>query len=100
MRKTHPAMYEPLYKRLSSMTGMSEEEVKIFILKYTKVLTNDLHRNGEVYVPYLGKFSLKRLPARTRSVRHFGRNVQYTMIMPAGDVLKFKINREYTKLFK
>lgn len=100
MAKPHPAMYEPLYKRLSSMTGMSEEEVKIFILKFTKVLTSDLHRDGKVYVPYLGKFFLKRLPARTRSVRHFGLNIQHTITMPAGDVLKFKINREYAKMFK
>jgi len=79
---------------------MSKDEIDIFVLKMTKLFTEDLHHTGEVLVPYLGKFYLKRMPPRKRSVVDFGSDQRYTIDIPAQDKLKFEVNKQFRKIFK
>lgn len=100
MSKIYPPSYEKLYTRLSRTTGMSKDEVDLFVLKIVQILEADLHRSGEVILPYLGKFYLKRMPPRKRSVKDFGSDERFTVTIPAQDKLKFKVNKQFRKLFK
>ena len=93
-------MYEKIYTKLSRQTGMSKDEVDIFILKIVNILKIDLHHDGEVILPYLGKFYLKRMPPRKRSVVDFETKQRFTVDIPAQDKLKFTINKAFKKLFR
>jgi len=79
---------------------MGNEEIDMFILRLIKLLKSDLNHNGEVIVPYLGKFYLKRMPPRKRSILDFGSDERYTVEIPAMDKLKFKVNKNFSKLFR
>jgi len=79
---------------------MSKNEVDLFILKMIQVFKQYLNHDGEVIVPYLGKFYLKRMPPRKRSVKDFGSDERYIVKIPAQDKLKFKVNKAFSKLFK
>jgi nucleoid DNA-binding protein len=96
----YPPTYENLYSKLSNSTGMSKDEVDIFILKMIKFLTDNLHRSGETIVPYLGKFKLRRMPPRKRSVKDFDTGKNYMIEVEAQDKLTFQINKEFRKIFK
>ena len=85
---------------MSRTTGMSKDEVDLFILKMIQIFTKDLKHDGEVIVPYLGKFYLKRMPPRKRSVKDFGSDERFTVKIPAQDKLKFTINKAFSKLFR
>ncbi|RLB67640.1 MAG: hypothetical protein DRH08_03165 [Deltaproteobacteria bacterium] len=100
MSKIYPPSYEKLYTRLSRTTGMSKDEVDLFILKIIQILESDLHRSGEVILPYLGKFYLKRMPPRKRSVIDFETKQRFTVDIPAQDKLKFTVNKAFKKLFR
>ena len=100
MAKQYPLSYRSFYDKLSAATGMSNEEADQFLLKIINILANDLHRNGTVYLPYLGRFSLKRMSPMKRSVMDFGKNQRVTIDVPAEDKLKFNINKRFKKLFK
>jgi len=93
-------LYEKLYSQLSSESGMSKDEIDIFILKLIKIITKDLNRTGKAILPYFGVFSLKRMPSRKRVVKDFETGETITINIPAEDKLKFKINKTYSKLFK
>ena len=93
-------MYEKLYNRLSSMTGLSNEEVDLFILNLVKILTNELHRSGKTTLPYMGKFFLKRLPPRKREVKDFVTEERHIIEIPARDMLKFTVNKKFKELFR
>lgn len=100
MAKKYPLTYEKTYMRLSALTGMSAEEVDVFLLKLTKIVTGELNRKGESLIPYLGKFYLKRVPARKRNIKDFVTDERITVKIPAQDKLKFKVNKEFSKLFR
>ncbi len=100
MAKMYPPSYEIFYSKLSQRTGMSNQEIDMFILTMIKVLKADLDMRGEVIMPYLGKFYLKRLPPRKRSVKDFATDERFTIDIPARDKLKFKVNKELKKLFR
>lgn len=99
MSKIYSVTYEELYKRLSTATGMSKNEVDLFILKLIKIINSDLHRTGKAVLPYLGTFTLKRMPPRKRSVKDFETGERSIVKIPAQDKLKFKISKSYSKLF-
>lgn len=86
--------------RLSAYTGMSAEEIDIFMIKLVKVISTQLNRSGESMIPYLGKFYIKRVPPRKRNIVDFSTEKRFTVKIPASDKLKFKINREFSKLFR
>ena len=100
MPKRYSPIYEKTYMRMSAMTGMSTEEIDVFMIKLVKIITNELNRKGESLIPYLGKFYLKRVPARKRSILDFPTEKRLTVKIPASDKLKFKVNREFSKLFR
>ena len=100
MSKIYSITYEKIYARLSTATGMSKNEIDLFLLKFIKIITSDLHRKGECVLPYLGKFTLKRMPPRRRIVKDFATGNRTTINVPAEDKLKFKINKSYSKLFR
>lgn len=100
MSKLYPPKHEILYNKLSATTGMSREEIDIFILKMIKIFINDLHRYGKVCVPYLGRFILERKGPRKRSVTNFATGIVSIIDVPARDKLTFKINPNYSKLFR
>lgn len=100
MSKLYPPSYERFYSKMSRTTGMSKDEVDLFILKMVQIFKQDLNKEGEVVVPYLGKFYLKRMPPRKRSVLDFGSDERFTVKIPAQDKLKFTVNKAFAKLFK
>ena len=100
MSKMYPPAYERLYSGLSRSTGMSKDEIDIVILKMVKLFTDDLNHKGKVTVPYLGKFYLKRMPPRERSVADFVSDERYTVQIPAQDKLKFEVNKQFRRIFK
>ena len=100
MPKLYPIAYEDIYKRLSANTSLSKVDIDIILLKLIKIITNDLNHNGACVVPYLGKFSLKRMPPRKRVIKDFTTGERTTVNIPAQDKLKFKINKAYSKIFK
>jgi len=79
---------------------MSKDEIDLFILKLIQILTQELHKKGEVIVPYIGKLYLKRMPPRKRSVKDFGSDERFIVKIPAQDKLKFVVNKAFGKLFK
>ena len=99
MARLYPLKYEPFYNRLSRLTGMSNNEIDMFVLKMIKIIVNDLHHKGKIYLPYLGKFTLKRMPPRKRAIGNLSINKKVTVNIPAQDKLRFKINRKFSKLF-
>ena len=100
MSKMYPPAYEEIYTRLSRTTGMSKDEVDIFILKIVQILKVTLHHKGEIILPYLGKFYLKRMPPRKRSMTDFGTKQRFVVNIPAQDKLRFTINKAFKKLFR
>jgi len=100
MAKRYPLQYEQLYNRIVRTTGLTKEEINIFILKITKEIINNLHHDGKAIVPFLGKFSLKRMPPRKRKIKDFGTGEYMIIQVPAEDKLKFEINKEFRKIFK
>ena len=100
MSKMYPPTYEELYSKLSRVTGMSKDEIDLFLLRMTKIFTDELNRSGETIVPYIGKFYLKRMPPRKRSVIDFGSDERFTIDIPAQDKLKFQVNKQFRKIFK
>ena len=78
---------------------MSNEEIDMFILKMIKVIKNKVDHDGEAIVPYLGKLYLKRVPPRKRSVIDFPTKKRIVIDIPAVDKLKFKVNKNFSKLF-
>lgn len=99
MARLYPLSYEPFYNKLSHLTGMSNNEIDMFVLRMIKVITNDLHRKGNVYLPYLGRFSLKRMPPKKMAVGNLPINKKATIDVPARDKLRFKISKKFSKLF-
>ena len=95
----YPLSYKPFYDKLSRLTGMSNEEIDIFILRMTKVLVNDLNYEGRACLPYLGKFTLKRMSPRKRAFTHLVTKKKTIINVPAQDKLRFKVNRKFSKLF-
>lgn len=100
MPKLYPLAYDKFYTKLSRITGMSNEELDVTFLKVLSVIKNDLNKSGEVNVPYLGKFTLKRMPPRTREMLDFGSNERFKVDVPARDKLSFRVNRAFSKLFR
>lgn len=100
MGVTYPVMYRELYQKISRLTGMSNEEIDMFILTMIKVLSSDLNRNGKVILPYMGQFHLKRMPPRKRCIKDFATGDTHTIQLPAMDKLKFTINKQFSKLFR
>jgi nucleoid DNA-binding protein len=98
--KQYSPTFEKTYMRLSALTGMSAEEIDVFIIKLVKVITGQLNRDGEALVPYLGKFYIKRVPARKRNITDFSTDKRFTIKIPASDKLKFRVNRDFSKLFR
>lgn len=100
MPRNYPPSYEELYTKLSSYTGMSKDEIDVFIIKMIKLISKDLNMKGKAILPYLGKFELKRMPPRKRSIKDFTTGERETVMIPAQDKLKFKINKNFSKLFR
>jgi len=100
MATIYPPSYEKFYASVSRRTGMPKEEIDMLILTMIKVIKADLDMKGEVCMPYLGKFYLKRLPPRKRSVKDFATDERFTIDIPARDKVKFKVNKEFSKLFR
>jgi nucleoid DNA-binding protein len=98
--KQYSPTYEKTYMRLSAFTGMSAGEIDVFMIKLVKVITGQLNRDGESLIPYLGKFYIKRVPARKRNIVDFSTEKRFTVKIPASDKLKFKVNRDFSKLFR
>lgn len=96
----YPPSYEKLYSDLSRQTGMSKQEVDMFILSMIRVFKAELNMTGKTIMPYLGKFYLKRLPSRKRSVKDFVTDERYIIDVPARNKLKFKVNKKFKRLFK
>ena len=92
--------HEHVLGKLSIQAGISREEVALLILKLVNITKHDILRKGEATLPYFGKFYIKRLPPRKRKCFDFQNNKHYFIDMPAQDQLKFKINREFSKLFR
>lgn len=100
MPKLYPLKYEKFYNKLGRITHLNNEELDVLMLKMISVIKNDLKRSGEVYVPYMGKFTLKRMAPRKRSMLDFGNSQRYTVKIPAQDKLSFRVNRAFAKLFR
>jgi nucleoid DNA-binding protein len=98
--KKYSPTFEKAYMRLSAYTGMSAHEIDVFMIKFVKVITSQLNRDGEALVPYLGKFYIKRVPPRRRSIVDFSTEKRFTVKIPASDKLKFRVNRDFSKLFR
>lgn len=100
MVPSYPPRFRKLYNKLSRSTGMSNEEIDTFILKLIRLLAYDLHRTGTSYMPYLGRFTLKRMPPAKRSVMDFSRDKRMIIQVEAKDTLKFKISKKFRKIFE
>lgn len=99
----YSAQYRKFYTDLSRLTGMSNDELDMLFIRIIKVITNDLNRSGEVLIPYLGKFKLKRMPPRKRVFLENPSDPSSNRIsvsIPASDKLKFTVNRHFSKLFR
>ena len=95
----YPPKYKLFYDKLSKLAGMSNTEIDVFIIRLIKIIERELNKKGTVIVPYFGKFYLKRLPARKRSIVDFATGKRYMVNIPARDNLKFKVNKKFRKLF-
>lgn len=100
MSKLYPPSYEKFYSQMARTTGMSKDEIDMFILKMIQIFKKELKHDGESIVPYLGKLYLKRMPPRKRSVVDFGSDERFTVKIPAQDKLKFTVNKAFAKLFR
>lgn len=100
MPKLYSIKYDKFYAKLSRITGLSNEEIDVIFLKIVSIIKNDLNRTGSIYVPYLGTFTLTRMPPRKREMLDFASKERFMVDVPAEDKLKFTINRDFRKLFR
>lgn len=99
MMVSYSPQYRKFYNKLSKATGLSNERIDQVFISMVEILTRDIDRDGEIVIPYLGKFYLKRMPPRKRSVSFVG-DERLIVDVPAYDKLKFKVNAKFAKRFK
>ena len=85
-----------LIDAIAAETGKDKKDAKTFIESFTKIVENEMKKEGEVPLAGLGKFKVSKRQARTGRNPATGETIQ----IPAKTVVKFTVAKALKDLVR
>jgi DNA-binding protein HU-beta len=85
-----------LIDAIAAETGKDKKDAKTFIEGFTKIVENEMKKEGEVPLAGLGKFKVSKRQARTGRNPATGETIQ----IPAKTVVKFTVAKALKDLVR